>query len=178
MNPLSAMFEGSPDKQETTMSRTPLILVVPLLSAVLSLDVDARPLSSFNSAMTAATGVVHGHGKVPSSGESFLPSQISIDAWLDSEGAAHGIAIWIGDFMFAPGDPQGKGGPADPWIIEVTSISFLSDNSAEVCGVVVHAPREEDIGEEGCQIFTDNGETGEADTIDGEAILAGNIIVK
>ncbi|MDC0672131.1 hypothetical protein [Nannocystis radixulma] len=131
MNPLSAMFEGSPNKKETAMSRIPLVLVVPLLSAVLSLDVNAKP---------PATGVVRGHGKVPSSAGGFLPSQISINAWLDSEGA-HGRVIWIGDFEFVPGDPQGKGGPADPWFIDVTSISFLPNNSAEICGVVVHAPR-------------------------------------
>lgn len=150
------------------MSRIPLVLVVPLVSAVLSLDVNAKP---------PATGVIRGHGKVPSSTEGFLPSQISINAWLDSAGA-HGRIIWIGDFEFVPGDPQDKGGPADPWLIDVTSISFLSDNSAEVCGVVVDAPREEAIGETGCQVLTDNREAGEADTIDGEAILAGNIIVK
>lgn len=151
------------------MSHIPLILVVPLLSAVLSLDGNAK---------SAATGVVRGHGEVPSTEEGALfPSQISINAWLDGEGA-HGRIIWIGDFAFVPGDPQDKGGPADPWFIDVTSLTFLSDDSAEVCGVVVHAPREEAIGEEGCLVFTDNRETGEADTIDGVAILAGNILVK
>ena len=151
------------------MSRIALILLVPLLSAVLSLDVNAK---------TAATGVVRGHGEVPSTEEgALLPSQISINARQDSEGA-HGRIIWIGDFPFVPGDPQDKGGPADPWVIDVTSLTFLADNSAEVCGVVVQAPREEALMEEGCLVFTDNRDTGEDDTIDGVAILAGNILVK
>ncbi|MCY0991731.1 hypothetical protein OV203_31605 [Nannocystis sp. ILAH1] len=170
MNLLFATFEGSPNKKETAMSRIPLIFMIPLLSAALPLDVNAKD---------AATGVVRGHGEVPSTEEgALLPSQISINAWLDSEGA-HGRIIWIGDFAFVPGDPQDKGGPADPWIIDVTSLTFLSDNSAEVCGVVVHAPREEALEEEeGCLVFTDNRDTGEADTIDGVAINAGNILVK
>ncbi|MCY1059198.1 hypothetical protein [Nannocystis sp. SCPEA4] len=159
------------------MSRIPLVLVVPLLSAVLSPDVSAKPPLGINSGKTTTTVVVRGHGKVPSGTGGFLPSQVSIHAWLDSEGA-HGRVIWIGDFEFVPGDPQDEGGPADPWFIDVTSISFLPDNSAEVCGVVVHAPREEAIGKKGCQVFTDNRGTGKADTIDGEPILAGNIMVK
>ncbi|MFY0537716.1 hypothetical protein [Nannocystis pusilla] len=169
MNLLFATFEGSPNKKETAMSRIPLIFMIPLLSAALPLDVNAKD---------AATGVVRGHGEVPSTEEGALyPARsASTRGWTARAPTGGSFGSATSRLCLGTHRTRGTRRPLDHRCDESY---FLSDNSAEVCGVVVHAPREEALEEEeGCLVFTDNRDTGEADTIDGVAINAGNILVK
>jgi hypothetical protein len=124
---------------------------------------------AFSPAIALAGGSVRGHGEVPEPG--FLPSQISVDAWLDDHGVAHGTMTWIGDVV--PGHP---GGPADPWLIDVQDIVF-DGNTAYVYGLVVHSVFPVDIGTVVVFTFTDNSGTGEPDEINFTPIVAGNITV-
>jgi hypothetical protein len=124
---------------------------------------------AFSPAVALAGGSVRGHGEVPEPG--FAPSQISVDAWLDDNGVAHGTMTWIGDVV--PGHP---GGPADPWLIDVQAIVFAG-NTAYVFGVVAHSVFPGDIGFGVHVAFTDNSGTGEPDEINFTPIVAGQIVV-
>jgi len=141
----------------------------------------AMMLLGFSPAIAMAQSAVRGHGKAQvQSGDEFLTSQISVDAWLDDDGA-HGTVVWVGGVPFTPGHPQ-KAGPADPWLIDVTNILF-DGNTAHVFGVVVHSVFPADIGTEVPFLFTDNSGTGEPDEIgvfgsDPVPIVAGNIVVE
>lgn len=120
----------------------------------------------------AMADAVRGHGKVQLGPAGiFSPSEISVDAWLDDDGVAHGMIAWIGDSPFAI-----PGGPADPFIIDVLDIVF-DGNTAYVTGVVVASPEGIFNGFMESLIFTDNSGIAEPDEIDGEAIVAGNITV-
>ena len=123
----------------------------------------------FSPPVALAGGSVRGHGEVPEPGLS--PSQISVDAWLDDNGVAHGTMTWVGDVV--PGHP---GGPADPWLIDVQDIVF-DGNTAYVFGVVAHSVFPADIGFGVFLAFTDNSGTGEPDEINFTPIVAGNITV-
>ena len=127
-------------------------------------------------ASVATAQSVQGHGMI-SNGPGLSPSQISVDAWIDANGVAQGTMSWIGDVgNTAPYGPVG-GGPADPFIIEVTYIEFFG-NSACVEGVVIASPEGSDAnGFFESFTFTDNSGTGEPDEIDGTPIVAGNITV-
>jgi len=113
---------------------------------------------------------VRGHGKVLLD-DGLSPGEISVDAWIDDEGVAHGTIAFIGDIAF-----QHPGGPADAWIIQVYEIDFFG-NSAGMAGIIVHSVFPEDIGQVVPFLFTDNGGTGEPDEIYGVPIVAGNITV-
>jgi hypothetical protein len=124
----------------------------------------------------AAAQSVRGHGEI-SNGPDFSPSQISVNAWLDAAGVAHGLITWEGDiFDPAPGN-LGPGGPSDPFLIEVTGIVFDGD-TAIVSGVVVSSPKGIGNGLFEEFSFTDNSAIGLPDEIDGQPILAGNITVE
>jgi hypothetical protein len=115
---------------------------------------------------------VRGQGKVQFGGEDeFSVSHISVNAWLDGNGVAHGMLTWVG------GVPPETVPPAFPWQMDVTSIVF-SGNTATVCWVVVHSVVPGDIGVSDCFDFTDNRATGAPDEIDGVPLEAGNIIVR
>jgi hypothetical protein len=118
---------------------------------------------------------VRGHGKV-SNGPGLSPSQISVDAWLDDDGVAHGKMAWTGDIPVGPPYTPGTGGPSEPFIIDVGEIFFYG-NSAYVFGIVVASPQGAFNGEGVSFFFTDNSTIGEPDEIDGQAIEAGNITV-
>jgi hypothetical protein len=126
---------------------------------------------------TAPQRSVQGQGEVldhPEGG--FSPSHISVDAWLDSSGVAHGTVVWTG------GIPAGFVPPADPWLINVTNIIF-NGNTAYVSGVIVHSVFPADIGTVVPFVFTDNRRTGQPDEIGPFGtgplpIVAGNIIVR
>ena len=115
---------------------------------------------------------VRGHGEI-SNGPDFSPSQISVNAWLDAAGVAHGTMVWVGDI--APGS-RPMAGPADPWFIDVTDIVFDGD-TATVTGVVSHSVFPSDIGNVVTFTFTDNSDLGLPDQIDNQFIEAGNIVV-
>ena len=114
---------------------------------------------------------IRGHGEVPNDGES--PSQISVNAWLDDDGVAHGAMIWVGAVVVGSNP---KAGPADPFLIEVLDIVF-DGNTAYVFGVVVHSVFPFDIGTAIEFAFTDNSGTGEPDEIGGAPIVAGNFTI-
>jgi len=121
----------------------------------------------------ASAQTVRGHGKI-SNGPDLSPSQISVNAWVDDTGAAGGMMAWTGDV--SPPYPPGTGGPAEPYIVEVTSV-FFADNSAIVYGFVVNSPQGQYDGVPVAFVFTDNSGTGLPDQIDGEWIDAGNITI-
>jgi hypothetical protein len=122
--------------------------------------------------LALAGGSVHGHGKIVN-GYDLSTSQYSIDAWLDDDGVAHGMMTFIGDIT--PGSLP-RGGPADPWHLEVTDLYF-EGNTAYVTAVIVHSLYPSDIGVIINLAFTDNRGTGEPDEIGGIPIDAGNITV-
>jgi hypothetical protein len=124
--------------------------------------------------LALAGGSVHGHGKVPiDSVPPFTVSEISIDAWLDDAGVAHGMVQWNGDGLPHSNQP---GGPTDPYHMEVTDL-YIDGNTAYVWAVVVNAPNQTANGQEFEFTFTDNSGTADADEINGVPIEAGNIIV-
>ena len=116
---------------------------------------------------------VRGHGEVDN-GPVLSSSQISVNAWLDANGVAHGTMVWVGAVVPAS---LPKTGPADPWFIDVTDIVFDGD-TAYVSGIVAHSVFPEDIGTPVSFAFTDNSGTGQPDEIDGDPIVAGNITVE
>jgi hypothetical protein len=119
---------------------------------------------------------VRGHGKVDN-GPGISASEITVDAWLDAQGVAHGSMDWIGDILNTPPESGNRpAGPADPWHIDVTEIIFNA-NSAYVVGVVTHSVFPTDIGKIVIFTFTDNSHLGLPDEIDGQFILAGNFTV-
>ena len=113
---------------------------------------------------------VRGHGRVINGGND-SPSEISVDTWVDADGAAHGMIVWVGDVH--TGHPAG---PADPWIIDVEEISFFG-NVAIVAGTVAHSVFPGDIGNAVVMSLMDNSGTGEPHEINGDPIVAGNITV-
>lgn len=108
-----------------------------------------------------------------------LFSHISVHAWLDKQGVAHGKVTWEGDlFQPLPGGQTGfHGGPSAPFLIDVTEIIFYG-NIARVIGVVVSSPNKSEEGTTYSFLFTDNIATDAPDEIDSVPIDAGNIIVR
>ena len=102
------------------MKKLLLVAVLLALLATTSVAMAAQPGSE-----------VRGHGKVQiGDPEDVSVSQIDVNAWLDTNGAAPGTLDWIG------GVGSDTVPPAFPWHMDVTSIA-LSGNTAEVCWVVV-----------------------------------------
>ena len=118
---------------------------------------------------------VRGHGEI-SNGPNLSPSQISVNAWIDSHGVVQGTMAWIGDVPNTPPYPPAQGGPADPFIVAVTFIEFAG-NTATVGGIVIASPHGIGDGSFVEFTFTDNSGTSEPDEIDGIPIIAGNITV-
>jgi hypothetical protein len=121
--------------------------------------------------LALAGGSVLGHGKVALDHAPFTVSQISIDAWLDDAGVAHGTMEWNGDALPNTNQP---GGPSDPFQLEVTDL-YIVGNTAYVSAVVVHALDPTSIGVVVEFTFTDNSGTADADEIDGIPIEAGRL---
>jgi hypothetical protein len=162
----------TPSHLRNSVNRAPLrrglFLITSSIFAVL--------LLGLSPAIATAQTSVHGHGKTLND-EPFSDSEISVNASLDTDGVAHGTVVWVGGVT-----PRRPGGPADPWLIDVTQIIF-DGNTAHVVGVVVHSVFPEEIGIEVPLDFTDNSGTGQPDEIGvfGGAsfpIVAGNIIVR
>jgi hypothetical protein len=127
-------------------------------------------------AIATAQTSVQGQG-VGRNDPPYSDAHISVNAWLDANGVAHGTVVWVGGTTH-----RRPGGPADPWLIDVTQIIF-DGNTAHVIGVVIHAVFPEEIGIVVPFDFTDNSGTGQPDEIGvfGGAsfpIVAGNIIVR
>ena len=129
---------------------------------------------------------VRGHGGLSGGFESsfgiVLPSQISVDAWLDDDGEAHGSVTWIGDSPFFPGEPDvGTGGPAYPYKLDVVDM-VIWGNFAIVWSVVAESPDKSAVGEPVVFFFLDNSDFDEPDEIGssyfgGTPLDAGNITV-
>lgn len=129
-------------------------------------------LFSLSSTIATADSSVRGHGTIQVDGAT--AAQLSINAWVDADGAAHGAMVFTGGF---PIGSLPKTGPANPWLCQVTYIEFFDGNSAFVYGTVVFSVFPEDIGIEFGLIFTDNGGTGLPDEITFSPITNGNIVV-
>lgn len=134
----------------------------------------AALLLSVSPALAAPQSEIRGHGKAQLNSDLVSVSQVSINAWLDDDGQAHGMIHWVGA---VPPGVLPKTGQAAPWLIEVTGIIF-NGNSARVCGVVVQSVFPADIGVEVCFNVTDNGATGARDRIDSVPLEAGNFIIR
>lgn len=106
-------------------------------------------------------------------------SVVHVNAWLDDEGVAHGTLQWVGDApqtLPAGGSTGFPGGPALPYIAEVTAIYCLGDGTVGVEGVVIASPQSVGNGFGVYFDFTDNS-AGGPDMINFQPIQAGNIIV-
>ena len=141
-----------------------------------SIAVIAMMLLGLTPRIATAQTSVQGHGEVPND-PPFSNTQISVNAWLDTNGVAHGTVVWVGGTTH-----RRPGGPADPWLIDVTQVIF-DGNTAHVIGVVVHSVFPEEIGIVVPFDFRDNSGTGDPDEIgvfggDLFPIVAGNIIVR
>ena len=106
----------------------------------------------------------------------FLPITVSVNAWLDDDGVAHGQVSWFGDTYYVPGVGHYPGGPANPWILQVTDIIF-DGNSATVSGIAAPAAFPDAPGFTVWFEFTDNGPGGKYDEVDGNPLLAGNVTI-
>jgi len=137
-------------------------------------SVAAALLCSLSPAMATAQSV-RGHGEIPN-GSGLAPSQISVDAWIDANGVVQGYMAWVGDVANTPPYLPGQGGPAEPFIIQVTDIAFFG-NTAFVNGVVIASPGGIGDGQIAGFSFTDNSGTGLTDEIDFIPIIAGNVTV-
>lgn len=94
-----------------------------------------------------------------------LFQMISVNAWLDDDGAAHGHISWIGSvFQSLPDGSIHFGGPANPAEMDVIDVFFIG-NSAYVTAMTVSSPEGELNGNEFFFIFTDNSGTDEPDEI-------------
>lgn len=142
------------------------------MMSVLVILVMLFSFANVSAALAAPQSEVRGQGKVQLGGDDISVSHISVNAWLDDNGVAHGMMNWTGGVTIGAVVP-----PAYPWHMNVTSIDF-SGNTATVCWVVVHSVVPDDIGISDCFDFTDNSATGEPDEILGIPIEAGNIIVR
>jgi hypothetical protein len=123
--------------------------------------------------LALAGSSVHGHGRVIL-GPGQDDCEISIDAWLDDDGVAHGMMEWTNGGLPHTNQP---GGPANPFHLEVTDL-YIVGNTAYVSAVVVHIANQTPNGQTiNYFTFTDNSGTADPDEIDGIAIEAGNITV-
>src|SRR5207244_12801636 len=96
-----------------------------------SITAIAVMLLGLSLAIATAQTSVQGHGKVANE-KPFSDAQISVNAWLDTNGIAHGRVVWVGGTT-----PRRPGGRADPWLIDGTLIMFES-KTAHVFWVVFH----------------------------------------
>ncbi len=111
------------------------------------------------------TGVIRVfHGAVDGTN---LFVHVAVNAYLDSDGAAQGTIAWVGNVPNElPHGNVGPGGPADPYILDVTDILIVG-NTAIVTGVVIASPA--GTGNANGQAFAfgfrDNSGTGEPDEL-------------
>jgi hypothetical protein len=75
---------------------------------ITSITTIAMMLLGLTPAIATAQTSVQGHGKVLND-EPFSDAEISVNAWLDANGVAHGTAVWVGGTT-----PRRPGGPANP----------------------------------------------------------------
>ena len=106
---------------------------------ITSVTAIAMMVLSVSPAIATAQTSVRGHGRSPNDPPN-ADSQISVNALLDTNVVGHGTVVWVGGVT-----PRVRGGPADPWLIDVTEIIF-DGNTAHVFGVVVHSVFPEEIG--------------------------------
>jgi hypothetical protein len=120
---------------------------------------------------------VRGQGIVqlsPPNGEIYT---VFINAWEDDTGV-HGVATWCNQMPFWDGYPRGW-----QWVIELDTLTMLSDNEVRVEGVIVHDNKFPEWTE-GDRVsigpVTDNGQgaSDPADQIFGVPIQGGNFIVQ
>lgn len=120
---------------------------------------------------------VDGHQTGSNSGYQFV-DRLSVNAWLDEQGRAHGTMSWTTtSHGFPPGHATRAG---DPWSVRVDTL-VVSGNVAHVEGVVVSAgqptnPYSTPVGTRVSFDIEDNGQ-GRADRLNGYELLSGNFTV-
>lgn len=135
--------------------RLPILLVVALFLFASVIWGASTALAS------QSTATVHGHGTLNLCTGNAVPphscdipqfiDQISINAWLDDSGNAHGVVIWTAVYHDVPADfdgfnPPGQGNSGYPWHIDVRELK-VNGNIATIEGVVVSSPQvPEDVG--------------------------------
>lgn len=112
---------------------------------------------------------------------------IAVSASLDESGAASGWIAWQGDYTFGVSGVQ-PGGPAYPYLIDVTDIEFFAPGTvpgvpanrpvAVVGGILVSSPVHEDEGGYWQFLFQDNTGTDDPDVANAAPVIAGNIIIR
>jgi hypothetical protein len=128
---------------------------------------------------TAAAQSVKGNGIVKQSngaedGANFY-NKVTVNAWVDADGFAQGKIVWQGDInqTLPQGNTGTPGGPAEPFIIQVTDI-FVVGNTAYVAGIVVSSPKGIGNGSFASFFFTDNSATDEPDELNFVPLTAGD----
>jgi hypothetical protein len=102
--------------------------------------------------------------------------KISINAWLDPDGTAHGTIAWTSEYNPLPGG-GGRTISGFPYIIRVDTL-IISGNTAHIEGVVVNSGQQPgDIGLRISFDVVDNGR-GSLDELNGDLIQAGNLTVR
>jgi hypothetical protein len=126
---------------------------------------------------------VRGHGfwnqtaGVPFGGNQI--NEVSIIAWVDAAGVAHGSATWVGGEHTVPG----KGGrtlTGYPWILDVTNFVRVDANTVFVEGVVTQSGQNpSDVGSLVQWTVRDfgAGASGARDTVNDFPIEGGNFVV-
>jgi hypothetical protein len=105
--------------------------------------------------------------------------QVTVNAWIDADGVAHGKVTWIGDTPIGlPGNQYfwGRGGPADPFQFDVTDITVFG-NTAMVAAVLTASPDGPNPGTTYYLFFTDNSGSGQPDEFDGNSVDVGGFNV-
>lgn len=132
--------------------------------------------ASAQTEVRAETKRVYDHGAAD--GGNYF-EYFSVRAWLDEQGVAHGAVTYVGDLLQQlPGGSTGyHGGPADPWHIAVTGLTFVG-NTAYVDGIVISSPNKSDVGNPVSLSFTDNSGTGDPDLAPCNPIDAGYVRIR
>lgn len=107
-------------------------------------------------------------------------NQVSIIAWTDSSGVAHGSATWVGGTDHIVPGKGGRTITGYPWHLEVTNFVRVNANTVFVEGVVTQSGQNpSDVGNVVQWIVRDNGSgaSGERDTVSDIPIEGGNFNV-
>jgi hypothetical protein len=145
-----------------------IVMVLGLMNSVASAQTEVFGTGVIRTAQGASDGMN-------------LFTQVSVDAWIDEDGVAHGRIVYIGDWeqtLPAQGNTGHAGGPSNPWIGEVTAIYFAADNTVEVDAELIHAPNMEDIGFLFSIVVTDNSGTDVPDLLNFAPIEVGNFTIR
>jgi hypothetical protein len=101
---------------------------------------------------------------------------VSVNAWLDAEGRAHGTMNWSYIWTYDSVPQRGGRRPGDPWHMRVDTL-VVNGNTAHIEGVVVSAENRGGIGYRVSWDIVDNG-SGKSDLLNGALLESGNFTVR